>query len=85
VMAIWPVPPAASSVAGDAASSTGQRAEVGDVTVLVDEVQAAALTNKEITATHLKTRLRTLRRGAGITAGVIAYCAPRCSTAAPFS
>jgi hypothetical protein len=85
-MAIWPVPPEASSVAGDAASTTGQRAEVGDVTVLVDEVQAAAApTNKEVTATHLKTRLGTLRRGAGITAGVIAYCAPRCSTAAPFS
>ena len=64
-------------MAGDAASSTGQRAEVGDVAVLVDEVQAAAPTNKGVTATHLKTRLRTLRRGAGITAGVIAYCAPR--------
>jgi integrase len=76
-MAIWPVPPEASSVAGDAASSTRQRAKVGDVTVLVDEVQAAAPTNKEVTATHLKTRLRTLRRGASITAGVIAYCAPR--------
>src|SRR5687767_1782194 len=83
-MRIWPVPPEASSVAGDATRSTGQRAEVGDVTVLVDEVQAATA-NKEVTATHVETQLRTLRRGAGITAAVIATCAPRCSTAAPLA